>query len=67
MARLGLACGLATLSLIGTGSGNPLGPPDQPMLRHRAPSFRLKDLSGKAVSLEDLRGRFLVVHFTASW
>jgi cytochrome oxidase Cu insertion factor (SCO1/SenC/PrrC family) len=67
MARLGLACGLATLSLIGTGPGSPLDPPEQPMLRHPAPSFRLKDLSGKALALEDLRGRFIVLHFTASW
>ena len=67
MTKLGLACGLVTLSLIGTGSGSPPGPPDQPMLRHPAPTFRLKDLTGKVVSLEGLRGRFLVVHFTASW
>ncbi len=67
MAKLGLACGVAALSLIGTGAASPPGPADQPMLRHAAPAFRLKDLSGKTLALEDLRGRFLVMHFTASW
>jgi peroxiredoxin len=38
------------------------------MLGRPAPSFRLTDvLSGKAVSLEDMRGRTVVLHFGASW
>jgi len=40
----------------------------QPMLGEPAPTFRLQDLlSGKTISLEDLRGRFVVLHFGASW
>jgi len=36
---------------------------DQP-----APPFRLLDVgSGEEVSLEDLRGRIIVLHFAASW
>ena len=46
MAKLGLVCGVAALSLMGTGAGSPLGTRGQPMLRHPAPSFRLKDMSG---------------------
>ena len=41
---------------------------EQPMLGEPAPTFRLQDLlSGKTISLEDLRGRFVVLHFGASW
>jgi hypothetical protein len=42
--------------------------PAASMLGRPAPSFRLTDvLSGKAVSLEDMRGRTVVLHFGASW
>jgi hypothetical protein len=37
------------------------------LLGRAAPSFRLNDLEGRAVSLEGLRGRFVVLHFGASW
>lgn len=40
---------------------------EQPMLGHSAPVFRLKDLDDNVVSLADLRGRMVVVHFGASW
>lgn len=32
-----------------------------------APSFTLKDIDGKAVSLSDFRGKQVVLHFWASW
>jgi len=32
-----------------------------------APGFRLQDLEGKFVDLEDFRGRYLVLHFGTSW
>ncbi len=40
---------------------------DQPMLGQAAPAFRLKDLEGKTLSLADLRGKLVVLHFGASW
>lgn len=42
------------------------GPP-QVRLGDPAPGFRLPDLEGNVVDLEDLRGRYVVVHFGASW
>jgi len=42
-------------------------PPPQPMLGQPAPAFELRDLRGGTVSLASLRGRFLVLHFGASW
>jgi cytochrome oxidase Cu insertion factor (SCO1/SenC/PrrC family) len=42
--------------------------PAASMLDRPAPSFRLTDVrSGKTVSLEDMRGRTVVLHFGASW
>lgn len=41
--------------------------PPEPMLGEPAPSFRLKDLEGREVALDDHRGRFVVLHFGASW
>ncbi len=32
-----------------------------------APPFRLQDVEGRALSLGDLRGRLVVLHFGASW
>ena len=32
-----------------------------------APSFTLKDIDGKSVSLNDFRGKQVVLHFWASW
>ncbi len=39
----------------------------QPMLGEAAPAFALKGVDGKSLSLGALRGRWLVVHFGASW
>jgi len=42
--------------------------PAASMLGRPAPPFRLTDVqSGKSVSLEDMRGRTVVLHFGASW
>lgn len=32
-----------------------------------APAFSLQDLHGKALALEELRGKLVVVHFAATW
>jgi peroxiredoxin len=39
----------------------------QPMLGQTAPSFALKALDGKTYSLELLRGKYVVIHFAATW
>jgi len=35
--------------------------------RAKVPSFRLKDLKGKRVSLKDLKGQVVVISFWATW
>lgn len=39
----------------------------QPMLGQMAPSFTLKGLDGKMYSLEQLKGKYVVIHFSATW
>lgn len=43
------------------------GQEQQPMIGQPAPPFQLKSLDGKTFSLEDLKGKFVVVHFAATW
>jgi peroxiredoxin len=40
---------------------------EQPMIGQRAPLFKLKDLDGKAYSLEQMKGNYIVIHFAATW
>jgi peroxiredoxin len=40
---------------------------EQPMLGQMAPSFTLKAIDGKTYSLEQLRGKYVVIHFAATW
>lgn len=37
------------------------------MINEAAPKFALKDLSGKTVSLDDLKGKVVVIDFWATW
>ncbi len=39
----------------------------QPMLGQIAPPFTLTDLKGETYSLEELKGRFVVIHFATTW
>jgi len=39
----------------------------QPMIDQPAPAFDLKSLDGKTVSLGQQQGKFVVLHFAASW
>ena len=39
----------------------------QPMIGESSPPFALKSLDGKGVSLAEHRGKFVVLHFAASW
>ena len=34
---------------------------------YKAPSFRLKSLEGKTISLESLKGNYVVIHFATTW
>ena len=59
LAVLALLLGLTHLA--------PAAEPKHPLLGEPAPSFRLKSLDGKTVSLEEMRGRVVVLHFGAGW
>jgi thiol-disulfide isomerase/thioredoxin len=39
----------------------------QPMLGQIAPSFTLSDLNCKTYSLDQLKGKFVVIHFATTW
>jgi peroxiredoxin len=43
------------------------GQNNQPMIGKDAPDFSLKDLNGGMVKLSELQGKFVVIHFAASW
>jgi peroxiredoxin len=40
---------------------------EQPMLGKSAPSFQLENLDGKSISLSDLKGKNIVLHFATTW
>lgn len=40
---------------------------EQPMIGETAPSFKLLALDGKTYSLEQFRGKYVVIHFAATW
>ena len=40
---------------------------DHPMIGEAAPAFSLPDLAGDEITLDSLRGTFLVIHFGTSW
>jgi hypothetical protein len=65
--RLGPALAIAAAALAAPPSGRSSGSEAPSLLGRAAPSFRLNDLEGRTVSLEALRGRFVVLHFGASW
>jgi hypothetical protein len=39
----------------------------QPMIGAAAPAFELRTVAGDTLSLADLKGKFVVLHFGASW
>jgi cytochrome oxidase Cu insertion factor (SCO1/SenC/PrrC family) len=39
----------------------------QPWIGNPAPAFNLSALDGKALSLADLKGKLVVLHFGAGW
>ena len=40
---------------------------EQPMIGQPAPLFALKGIDGKTYSLEQLKGKYIVIHFAATW
>jgi hypothetical protein len=48
-------------------AGTALPAEGQPEVGGQAPGFSLSSLAGANVSLEDLRGRHVVLHFGAGW
>lgn len=38
-----------------------------PMIGDQAPAFTLEEADGGSLSLESLKGRYVVLHFGASW
>ncbi len=40
---------------------------DQPMIGQTAPAFKLQGLDGRTYSLEQFRGKYVVIHFAATW
>jgi cytochrome oxidase Cu insertion factor (SCO1/SenC/PrrC family) len=61
-ARFLVAATLAAAFLATAGEGVP-----PPLLDRPAPTFRLRGVDGTTLSLGDLRGRLVVLHFGASW
>ena len=57
LSSLTIFLGLATIA----------GDLKQPMIGEPAPAFVLKSLDGKTVSLQEQRGKLVVLHFAASW
>ncbi|MCH7737926.1 MAG: redoxin domain-containing protein [Chloroflexi bacterium] len=39
----------------------------QPMVGDPAPAFELSDPKGNSMSLDELRGQFVVIHFGTTW
>ena len=63
--------GLARFPVAGAFAAALLGAPAQgvppPLLEQPAPPFELRGVDGSTLSLADLRGKFVVLHFGASW
>jgi cytochrome c biogenesis protein CcmG/thiol:disulfide interchange protein DsbE len=57
----------AVLALLLPLSAAEAAEPGQPMIGEPAPAFQLDGVNGETLSLADLRGRFIVLHFGASW
>jgi len=59
---------LAALVTVSRAGSPEAADPAAGMIGQPAPPFRLADVrSGEPVSLHDLRGRIVVLHFGASW
>ncbi len=57
---------IAAIAIAITGSAWAGGPP-QPMIGQDAPGFALETVAEGTLALGDLEGRYVVLHFGASW
>jgi peroxiredoxin len=64
--RLSLAAALLWTGSAGCGGDRPSAAAPAPAVRP-APNFTLKDVSGRAVSLADFKGRVVLLDFWATW
>lgn len=69
MKRIGKrALTVVLLALIASMAGaQDSGVASHPMIDAEAPPFDLDEVGGSTLSLESLRGRYVVLHFGASW
>lgn len=62
---------LILCSLLGTALPSPAHAGTEldrhPWIGDVAPAFALEDVDGTTLALEDLRGRYVVIHFGTSW
>lgn len=58
---------IALLSLIAVAADAADADAEHPMLGEEAPDFSLESLDGETVTLSELRGSPVVVHFGAGW
>ena len=62
-----LAIGLLCGPLLMAEAAQQTAMPEQPMIGDEAPVFEPEMVGGGSLSLEQLRGEFVVMHFRASW
>ena len=60
---LGMVAMLLTVPV----AGQETGVASHPMIGDSAPAFDLNEAGGGTLSLESLKGRYVVLHFGASW
>lgn len=58
---------LAALAAPANAADPATGVDDHPWIGAPAPAFELAGIDGETLALEDLRGRFVVIHFGTSW
>lgn len=58
---------LSLQTLIATSLMSSEGEGRQPRIGETAPLFQLTSLDGDTLALSNLRGKFVVIHFAASW
>ena len=63
----GLALIVGLAALLGSGFGTDPHAIRSTMIRQEAPAFTLTDLDGRAVRLEELRGKPVILNFWSTW
>jgi hypothetical protein len=56
-----------SFSLLGIISGQAEEGEIQPKIGEPAPLFKLQTLNNETVSLSDFHGKFVIIHFAATW